>query len=421
MQVARAYDFSAVAPSGQTLYYRFSGTGVEVTYPANNIPSLGWTSHVKPTGTLVIPSTVSHNDTNYAVVAVGGNAFYGCSDIASVQVGEGITAVRSSAFYNCTGLRKVSLPSTTDTVALTSFAHCTNMDTFEVRSVTPPVSFASAFNDVPCSTAVLRVACGRAAAYRAVQPWNGFANIVDSLCGVNIVVLANHANRGTVSGGGTYTEGTLVQIGAMASRGCFFACWNDGDTLAARYVTAMSDAVYTAHFFALQHDTLVVTDTIHATDTIYMGDSAAGVWRTLEVASSDPWRGIVAGNAHVPEGTIIEVAAIALGGNRFETWDDGVADNPRRVVVDADRRMVARFVPLASAAQACEPAWLVSVSGRQATVDCPQGSNVRIYDMQGHKLCDVTAIQQKTTVMLPTAGSYVVQVNGGTGRKIVVK
>ena len=46
---ANAYDFSAVASSGQTLYYNISGTNVTLTYPGsygNPYPSGG------PTGSL---------------------------------------------------------------------------------------------------------------------------------------------------------------------------------------------------------------------------------------------------------------------------------------------------------------------------------------------------------------------------------
>ena len=69
---ARAYDFSAPAPTGQTLYYSVVDGGVVVVYPnASNQPAQGWVNYVTPTGVLEVPATVVHDDTTYAVLAVG--------------------------------------------------------------------------------------------------------------------------------------------------------------------------------------------------------------------------------------------------------------------------------------------------------------------------------------------------------------
>ena len=55
---AWAYDFSAVAPSGQTLYYNIVNGNAVVTYPgaSDDSPYEGYT---KPEGALTIPATVN--------------------------------------------------------------------------------------------------------------------------------------------------------------------------------------------------------------------------------------------------------------------------------------------------------------------------------------------------------------------------
>ena len=65
-----AYDFSAVAPSGQTLYYNIVSGGVSVTYP-----SYAWVGFNNPQGALTIPSTVTYGGTTYSVTSIGGSAF----------------------------------------------------------------------------------------------------------------------------------------------------------------------------------------------------------------------------------------------------------------------------------------------------------------------------------------------------------
>ena len=74
---ALAYDFSAVAPSGQTLYYNIVDGHAEVVRSTS--------SYV--TGDLVIPSTVTYNDVSYTVTSIGSYAFQNCGGLTSVSSG----------------------------------------------------------------------------------------------------------------------------------------------------------------------------------------------------------------------------------------------------------------------------------------------------------------------------------------------
>ncbi len=53
---------------------------------------------------------------------------------------------------------------------------------------------------------------------------------------------------GTVTGGGTYEEGSTVTFTATPNDGYKFVSWNDGNTNASRTVTVAADATYTAQF-----------------------------------------------------------------------------------------------------------------------------------------------------------------------------
>ncbi len=81
-QVASAYDFSAVAPSGQTLYYNIVNGNAAVTYlgVSYNSPYGGYT---KPEGVLTIPATVTNSGTTYSVTKIGEYAFDGCSGLTT--------------------------------------------------------------------------------------------------------------------------------------------------------------------------------------------------------------------------------------------------------------------------------------------------------------------------------------------------
>ena len=68
---AISYDFSAVAPSGQTLYYKITNSTtkeVMVTYPNYHDSRINtmhyyayWYGYGRPVGDIVIPSSVEYN------------------------------------------------------------------------------------------------------------------------------------------------------------------------------------------------------------------------------------------------------------------------------------------------------------------------------------------------------------------------
>lgn len=51
--------------------------------------------------TLTIPSTVYIGETAYSVNKIGDYAFYGCSDLTSINIPEGVTSIGTQAFYDC--------------------------------------------------------------------------------------------------------------------------------------------------------------------------------------------------------------------------------------------------------------------------------------------------------------------------------
>ena len=63
-----------------------------------------------------------------------------------------------------------------------------------------------------------------------------------------ITVLSADENQGTVDGGGTYNEGSEVQISATPKYGYRFTSWDDGNTDNPRTITVTENATYIANF-----------------------------------------------------------------------------------------------------------------------------------------------------------------------------
>lgn len=93
------YDFSAVAPSGQRLYYKYNGSGsVRVVSPQRNYIS----------GNVVVPEKVKKDDKELSVVRIFDDAFAFCSDLTSIVLPKSISEIDyKNAFSGCPNLRTI--------------------------------------------------------------------------------------------------------------------------------------------------------------------------------------------------------------------------------------------------------------------------------------------------------------------------
>ena len=123
-QNAFAYDFSAVAPSGQTLYYNISGSTVTVTKPSSGCYSYPYAGYTAPTGSLTIPNSVTHNGTTYTVTMIGDCAFRNCSGLTAVIIPSNVTSIGDTVFDGCTGLTVVTIGSGVTTIGTSAFFGC---------------------------------------------------------------------------------------------------------------------------------------------------------------------------------------------------------------------------------------------------------------------------------------------------------
>ena len=116
-----AYDFSSISPSGHTLYYNIvGGSYVYITYK-DYAYDPGTIS-----GDLIIPSTVTYQGHTYPVKKIGENAFYKCSGLLSVVIGDTVSEIEFSAFEECINLSSITIPSSV-TIISDAFYGCISL------------------------------------------------------------------------------------------------------------------------------------------------------------------------------------------------------------------------------------------------------------------------------------------------------
>ena len=86
-------------------------------------------------GSVVIPYKITVNGTTYSVTSIGSSAFYGCSGLTSVAIGNSVTSIGAYAFSGCSGLTSVTIPNSVTSIGNYAFYNCSGL-----TSVTIPNS-----------------------------------------------------------------------------------------------------------------------------------------------------------------------------------------------------------------------------------------------------------------------------------------
>ena len=133
-----------------------------------------------------------------------------------------------------------------------------------------------------------------------------------------IELQSNDTLLGTVSGSGTYPEGSTIEISAWPKAGAVFASWSDGNTDNPRSITVTQDLTL-------------------------MGMFTKAPAYTIQVVSGNPLMGSAYGGGIYNLNDVITIGAIPNIGFHFAGWQDGNMDNPRTVIVTGDATYTASF------------------------------------------------------------------------------
>ena len=90
-------------------------------------------SSKKYSGSVTILSTVTYNGTTYSVTSIGPWAFFQCSGLTSVTIGNSVTDIGECAFDGCTSLTSITIPNSVTSIGYGAFWSCSGLTSIVVE------------------------------------------------------------------------------------------------------------------------------------------------------------------------------------------------------------------------------------------------------------------------------------------------
>ena len=81
----------------------------------------------KTTGSLIIPEKITLGNITFTVTAIANRAFYYCSGLTDVTIGNSVTSIGKEAFYYCSGLTEVTIGNSVTSIGDNAFYYCSGL------------------------------------------------------------------------------------------------------------------------------------------------------------------------------------------------------------------------------------------------------------------------------------------------------
>lgn len=330
-----AYDFSS-RDTGNTLYYTITGPNtVAVTHPNSSAPF--WT--MQPSGSLIIPYNVWHENQRYEVTSIDNNAFSGCIYITSLSIPNSITSIGWYAFSGCSGLTSVTIPQSVTNIAEGAFSNCSNLEQITLPDTLDAIEYQLFKN---CS-ALQRINIPQTVTEIENSAFES-CSVLDSVIIPNSVTSISNLAFWGCSGLHYLEIGSNVN---SIGYSCFDRCTGLSSLHVKRVYpptiqenTFANCSPYTPLYIPCGSISFYQTAPYWSQFTTMHEE---GCLHTIEVLTPDNDQGLVEGGGTYRTGDTATLRAAGMPGFRFDQWSDSINDNPRYVIVTSDRTFTALF------------------------------------------------------------------------------
>ena len=439
------YDFSAVSPSGHTLYYYVLRDDiVGVTFPNDTATHYSnvWVGYQKPVGNVVIPDSVQYggqwfrvlllnngaffsctaissitlpydlriigkiafygcsslgsiNLESTRVYKIGRDAFYNCSSLHEIAFPQNVTVIDTFTFSYCTSLRKVTIPENIDTIKYYPFYHCPNIDTIF-------------FNADSCI-----VHTGLDAKHFII---GDNVTIVNDLRLVRL--LNNEYYRSYTSNLKSITFGRNVRWAGGFSGNSLESITFKGTTPPAVSISVFTGG--TSTHLGIPCYIPCGTISTYINHLPFFTNFVEAEGPSFSAVSEDNSKGVVQ-ILNMPTCTNPNavVNAIPANGYIFDHWSDGSTLNPYSLTITDDTELIAYFISTTGINDVAHWDGIeLTVLGTILSMQGTQGETVNITDVMGRPVYNGHSTGE-LRIELPSSGVYFVRVGERPARKVM--
>ena len=128
-----AHDIAIPNADGVTIYYNYINNNTELAVTLAG----DWYGYVNNeySGVVVIPEEVILEERTLKVTRIENNAFWECTSLSSVTIGNNVTTIGNEAFYGCSSLKSITIPKSVTHIGNNVFFNCPNLNAVHISDL----------------------------------------------------------------------------------------------------------------------------------------------------------------------------------------------------------------------------------------------------------------------------------------------
>ena len=339
-------------------------------------------------GSIVIPNSVTYNNTIYSVTSIGDHAFHYCAGLTSVEIPNSVTSIGDYAFYDCRGLTSVEISNGVTSIGDYAFYDCRGLTSVEIPNSVLYIGDHAFHNctgltSVEISNGVTSIGNSSfqyCASLTSVTIPNSVTSIGDNafvdcialstvILGNGITSIGNHVFYIEFSGSNLPLTNIYVPCGELLRYQCLLPQFAEIIRYEPSIYSLTIKTSTNGYVNASSHticDTIVVLEPMpyYGYHFIRWSDGDTNNPRTIELTQDTIFEAIFAPNKYYVSVTCDSVRGLIEGasgefdylteltytaipnyGYHFDIWSDGETQNPRTITISADSSITASFAP----------------------------------------------------------------------------